>query len=280
MGGSKQTQQTQSKTDPWAPAQPYLQDILSKAGTYANNVGMFTPEFSQNTNQGLNNIAQWAQNPLQSLEAARPLINQSSNGAMDAFGTLRDTAQGKFLNANPYLDEWLKKAGNNTANTVNQQFSAAGRYGSGAHTGVLAQKIAEQENAARMQNYGQERGNQLNAANLLSSLGFQGANLANSADQAALNQGNVLFGVGQQQDAMTMAQKQAPLAALDWQKGTTVPIAALGSNSQGTTTTTQAANPMGMILGAGMTGLGIATGNPMMAFNGAKTFGGGFGFGS
>ena len=260
MGGSKQTQQTQSKTDPWAPAQPYLQQILDKAGGYSTDIGMFTPTFGQNTTQGITNVADWAKGPLASTEAMRPLISMSGAGANDAFNVLRDTAQGKFLKGNPYLDEWLKNTNADTTNAVNQQFSAAGRYGSGAHTGVLAQKIAEAENAARMQNYSTERSNQDAAAKTLLAAGFNGTQLAGSADEAALNQAKVLFGAGQTEDQMAQAQKMAPLAALDYLKGTTVPIAALGNNTQGTATTTTNANPLGMILGGAMTGLGIYKG--------------------
>lgn len=198
MGGSKQTQQTQAKTDPWAPAQPYLKDILSKAGQYSNDASMFTPTYSQNTTQGLNNVADWAKSPLASVEALRPLISQSGNGANDAFSVLRDMTQGKFLGKNPYLDQMLQDSGNNTTNLVNQQFSAAGRYGSGAHTGVLADKVGQQPTQARYQNYADERNNQNQAATALLQAGFLGGNAAGQLDQNALNQQQVLFGAGQQ----------------------------------------------------------------------------------
>lgn len=269
MGGSKQTQQTQSKTDPWAPAQPYLQDILSKAGNYANNTALFTPEFGQNTNQGLSNIATWSNSPSTFQQSAAPITQATTSAFPDAINTLRTTANGDMMRKNPYLDQYLQDASNSTANSVNQQFSAAGRYGSGAHTGVLANEIGKLQTGARMQDYTQERGNQLNASNLLASLGFQGANLGQGLDQDALNRAQVLFGAGQMSDQMAMAQKQAPLTALDWLKGTTVPIASLGSNSQGTATTTTNANPLGMVMGGLMGGLGLYNG-----FNRA-----GFGFG-
>lgn len=72
-----------------------------------------------------------------------------------------------------------------------------------------------------------------------------------------------------------MAQRQGPLAALEWLKGTTVPIAGLGSNTEGTTTTTQKPSTAGMITGGVMTGLGLLTGNPMLMMGGMGGMGGG-----
>lgn len=105
----------------------------------------------------------------------------------DAYGMMKQTAQGDFLNGSPYLDKFLADQEAQTTNRVNQSMSSAGRYGSGAHTKVLADALASQNNNARLQNYGQERQNQLSAIQGLGSM-----------DQQQLGALNSQFGAQQQ----------------------------------------------------------------------------------
>ncbi len=274
MSGSKQTQTTSQQSAPWSPAQPGLQELLTKAQSYGNNPALFTPTFSQNTTSGLAKVADVAQQPSESLTALRPLVQGSGEGYKTALDALTATANGSMLKANPFLDEVLRNASDQTANTVNQQFSAAGRYGSGAHTGALAKTVGELQTNARMQQFNAERDKQLQAAGVLNAGGFQGASLAPGLDAMALDKAKVLFGAGQMQDQMDAAARQAPLAATDWQKQLTLPIASLGQQSTGTQTATQQASPLGMILGGLQTGLGLYTGLRSPPASGA-----GFGFG-
>ena len=52
MGGSKQTQTTNRQ--PWEPAQAGLKGVLEKANTLGNNMSIWTPQYSQDTQAGIN----------------------------------------------------------------------------------------------------------------------------------------------------------------------------------------------------------------------------------
>ena len=64
-----------------------------------------------------------------------------------------DVLGGNYLEGNPFLEGIIDKTGRSVTDSVNSNFSSAGRYGSGAYTGVLADKLAENENALRYSDY-------------------------------------------------------------------------------------------------------------------------------
>lgn len=304
MGGSKQTQTTDQKTtgttagtatgtrDPWAQSQPLLNDVLTNARMYGGDTSMFTPTFGQNTQDAAAGIAQLGRNPLAQQGVLQGLIGGTQQGYTTGNNTLMQTASGGMLGANPYLDQVLATSGQRAADMVNSQFAGAGRYGSGAHTGVLADRLGAIETNARMGNYDTERSRQLNAAGLLSGQGLQGAQLSGQLDQANVQQQQLLAQGGAMQDAMANAQKQAPIAATNWMAGLGTPIAQLGGTTSqetsgtqsgttnGTTVTQTPANIPGMIGGGIMSGLGLMAGNPMALSNIGSNIGGLFGGGA
>lgn len=103
-----------------------------------------------------------------------PAINQG-------MGYYGDVLSGKYLNSNPYLDSVIGDTNRGITNEVNSNFEGAGRYGSGAHTGVLADRIAANENALRYGNYNAERANQGTAAQGIGPLGALSAGLPQAA---------------------------------------------------------------------------------------------------
>jgi hypothetical protein len=76
----------------------------------------------------------------------------------NTYGMVNDTVSGKYLDGNPYIESMIGR----TNAGVNANFSGAGRYGSGAHQGYLA----EAGNALRYQNYNDERGRMMQGAAL------------------------------------------------------------------------------------------------------------------
>ncbi|MBW3099233.1 hypothetical protein [Pseudohoeflea coraliihabitans] len=115
---------------------------------------------------------------------------------------LNGVASGDFLNRqDPNFERALQSASDEVANQVNLGASAAGRYGSGTHQGNIAREVGNLQATARVNQYNQERANQMNANQMLDSqrmagLGF-GLNAANSASQ--LDQANVgtqMAGIG------------------------------------------------------------------------------------
>jgi len=159
-------------------------------------------------------------------QAAQSNINQNIlprlNQGMNYYG---DELAGKYLNGNPYLDSVLSKTNQDISQGVNSQFEGAGRYGSGNHAGVLADRIAANENQLRYGDYANERGYMNQAASGLGQL---------ATVSSALPQ-------------LPSAQYAEAIQAL------------LGkyANSNGTSTTTQtqgAGSLLGSILGAGLSG--------------------------
>lgn len=79
------------------------------------------------------------------------------NSALDYSG---DVLSGKYLNGNPQLDAVIGASNRDITTGVDSRFEGAGRYGSGAHAGVLARALADNENRIRFGNYETERGYQ------------------------------------------------------------------------------------------------------------------------
>src|SRR4029077_3092352 len=65
--------------------------------------------------------------------------------APGALQNIQDTISGRYLdpNTNPYLASTYDAAARQIAPRVNSLFEAGGRYGSGAHQGVLGQNLAD-----------------------------------------------------------------------------------------------------------------------------------------
>jgi hypothetical protein len=271
MGGSTKTQSTSAA--PWQPAQAGLQSVLDRAQSIGGDSSIWTPTYSANTTGGVAALGNLGSQPSFGAGAIKNAVGQTQAGMGAGVDALTNSANGSMLNANQYLDPVINKALQDTADKVNSQFSAAGRYGSGAHTGALTRELGGLDMNARLSNYQTERGNQMAAANSLGSLGMQGAQLAPGADQAAAQMTGYQLQAGQLQDAMDQARRMAPATAAQWQAGLTTPIAGLGGTQTGTTT--QNPSTAGMIAGGGMMGLGLLTGNPMLVAGGASGIGGG-----
>src|SRR3546814_19270577 len=67
----------------------------------------------------------------------------------------------------------LDKTRGDVTNQVNSQFSLAGRYGSGAHTDVLGDSLADAENGILYDAYNKERAIQDNAATITTQMETQ-----------------------------------------------------------------------------------------------------------
>jgi len=266
MSGSKQTTTTQQTSNPWSPAQPVLSDILSQAQSLSGNTAAFAPTYT-NT---INALSDFGRTPSMTAGAAQPIIQGSQQGYGQGLSELMATAQGQRMTGNPYLDAALSNASRRTADAVNAQFSGAGRYGSGAHTGVLTDRLGELETSARMGQYNTERQNQLGAANTLLSGGYQGVGIAGAADQAQAARMQAAIQAGQLQDEQANAAARAPISALDWLRGNATQIGAMGGESSGTQTQAKPADKLGMAVSAAQIGLGLATGNPFAALNGVN----------
>ena len=180
FGGGKSSGSTTTTIEPYAPAQPALNQILSEAGTIYNQgptgAGYVAP--TQQTLQGL---------------AAQEQIAGAANQQ------ILDTIQGKFTN--PFLSPMIAQAGQDIYSNVAGQFSGAGRTPTsmGAQSAVIGQ-VAQKAMPLAFQQLERERNRQLQTARAAPSLTAVGGALEDIqaqkqlAPQMALSQysGNVL----------------------------------------------------------------------------------------
>ena len=259
MGGQSSTTQTQSSTtQPWAPAQPMLQGILGQLGSALNNTGLTSAEtgalntLQANAGQGnpyAGGIGSYAQSLLGGGGANAQAGNVQAN-----LGTLQSQlnpyANGSMVGNNPALAAQLAQIQNDVGSSINGQFAAAGRDLSGANQMAYGRGVAAAEAPIIAQQYNQDVSNQINAANALYGAGNSTANtLGNMQQNYLANQGQGITAAQSALDAnnyganATLAEEAQrrgiPVQALQMLAQIGVPIAGLGSQSQGTSTGTQ-----------------------------------------
>jgi hypothetical protein len=278
MGGTTTTtqQQQQNQTQPWAPAQPMLQGILSQLNGVQPGVNALqTGAIGTLTANALNapSYAAPVQNLANDLFSGGPDRTGRVAQAFDALqSNLGPTAAGQTLdpNRNPYLRGALDTVLNDVTQNVNSQFAAAGRDLSGYNQQALARGVAQAEAPLIMNQYNTERANQMNAVNALYNAGVNTATTLSGLDRTAL--ANRLQGLGvanalpaledQSANRILAAQAQGyglPLQQIGLLENLGMPIAQLGSQSSGTSLgTTSQSVPVGpSLLGATLGGLGL-----------------------
>ena len=147
------------KQDPYDPAKPALNQIISEAGALYNQgvgaAGYVAP--SAQTTQGL---------------AAQELMGTAANQQ------LADTLSGKYLN--PFLSPMLQGSANEIATSINQEFSGAGRTpGSPMSQQQILSGITQEAIPLAFDQYERERQRQLGIASAAPSLVQTGSQLEN-----------------------------------------------------------------------------------------------------
>ena len=147
------------KQDPYDPAKPALNTIISEAGALYNQgvgaAGYVAP--SAQTTKGL---------------AAQELMGTAANQQ------LADTLSGKYLN--PFLSPMLQGSANEIATAVNQEFSGAGRTpGSPMSQQQILSGITQEAIPMAFDQYERERQRQLGIASAAPTLTQTGAQLEN-----------------------------------------------------------------------------------------------------
>ncbi len=255
---TKQTsfQNSNTERNPWAPAQPVLRSVLDDVQTYGTG-DAFRPTYSTDTTQGLDRLSNLATTP-NNIQTTLPTHIAGAGQAYDTGGgVLTGSARGDYLEGNPYLDSVLQSGATRIADRVNSSMAGAGRYGSGAHTGILTDRLGDYYNRALMDNYNRERGYQMDSAGRLFNYGQQQPELAGVLDRVDQSQANLQLATGQMRDQQEEADRLAELRAAEWRAGLASPIANLGgtANTTGTVETRQyqPANWGGVLAsGAGM----------------------------
>ena len=185
-GGSQQIGQQVVSSEPAAYVKPFLEESVQEAQDLFRTPREYFPnqtftDFSPTTLEGLNRLETRAM-------MGNPLVGQAGDFLSGAIGgnflnpaanMLMSTAQGDFLNSNPYLEESLAPV----RDQVTSQFARAGRLGSGANTAAMTRALAP----VYAQNFARERANQLNAQRAIGNLAQQ--DFANRRSAAAMAPG-------------------------------------------------------------------------------------------
>ncbi|AQX20361.1 tail fiber domain-containing protein [Bartonella sp. WD16.2] len=201
----RKTPQVQTTTQTNAPpiwAQGILQQASSDAlDLYNQGIGGNVYEGDRhaglsdatlNAIQGLGNAANQFNNPT---------INQWLNSPTQSQQNLSTMASGGWIGNNSKFNDALDNALSKTSDAVNQSMAGAGRYGSGAHTGVLTDELGALATNAAAQQYNQDVLNMMNANQMIDKATHNQINAANNFYQGQSNaQSNALKG-GMVQDA-------------------------------------------------------------------------------
>lgn len=218
MTGSKSKSTSESGS-----AQKWAQPYASAAANIVQGV----------YNANADNLANLSQKATDLVGTFQNAYNSAGNTGASANDFYKQVLSGKYLNSgNPYLQGMIDSTNKDVTNQTNSQFTLAGRYGSGAHTDVLASALADAENQLRYQNYSDEMNRMMGAAE---------GNVA--ADSAAAQ--------AQQAAAQTLLAQQALAAEMPY-TGAESLASSLGQLfNGGTSTQTQKTGLLGNLLSAG-----------------------------
>jgi hypothetical protein len=166
-GGGGQTNTTVQKSDPWSGQQPYLTDVMGKAQETYNRGPM--QYYSGQTYAPLSTETQTAQN----LQAQRALNGSPLTAASQQ--QLTDTMAGKYLDpaTNPYLNAGADQIRAKVLPGIDARFSGSGRSQSGLAARAAAEGVTDAIAGQAMQNYTNERNNQVKGMMFAPSLANQ-----------------------------------------------------------------------------------------------------------
>lgn len=274
MGGKSSTTTTENKPPAWAKP---LFELSAKdaASLYKKDKGFNVYEGDRvadmnNTQtdalRGLGNAGGRARDMDYNISQFGQLANQAG-GQTFAEQNLRGIAAGNSLMGDPLFQEMLDAQSAKIADQANFAASAAGRYGSGMHTGVLAQNVGDFRRQAVLDNYSQERQRQLQANQMLDQGRFQRMGMEGDflnqqiaagnqrlqnilmGDQSALQAGTIQQAQRQaEMDARMQAWKERDME--DWTRLGALQAAASGAAGpygMSTMTQNQPFNPLGLL---------------------------------
>jgi hypothetical protein len=212
---------TENKPPAWA-APLFEQSATEAGGLYNSGVGgnaytgSTVADLSGTTMSGVNQLATAGANT--NTAGTRPLfegIGAASVGPSYAEQNLQGMADGSYLkNGNPHFNDALRGQLDQTASQVQSQFAGAGRYGSGANTGVLANSLGNIRSSALSDQFNRDSQNMLTANGQLDASRNAGLDRALNATGAMAGQDqqqfqNALTGAGATLQAGGLLDQQA-----------------------------------------------------------------------
>lgn len=253
---SKSTKSTTNTvTNPWKAAQPALKGILSEGQDIYGSLGdpnRYVPQMQQAIQPAMD-VASGA-SQIGTGQNYQDLYGRAMEGGA-AENYLTDIAGGAGLE-NPHWQQMLQDTLGRASAEVNRTVSGAGRYGSGAHTGVLTDRLGQLSTAAMGNEWNRARQEQMGAITALEQaqqgrLGLQGSALQGMTGVEAQNIANQLVG-GQQSLAGIGALQSAPWNDLRQWLGIAGPVGGMGSSGSSTQSSSNPAAGLG-------TGLALAS---------------------
>ena len=193
--GGSDSATTFFNNQPWATQQPYLASGFAGAQNLLNNgIPAYYPnstvaDLSTYRQPALN--AQWQVGSEGTPEMAA--LSQAGQGllsgglrGMPGFNPLMRTARGDFLTQqNPYFNQVVNQSIQAARPSIDAAFASTGRLGSGAHANAFADAATRIGAELGYQDYGRERGMQMQAASMLPGLQMQAQGLGGQFAQAA-----------------------------------------------------------------------------------------------
>lgn len=286
-GGSQQQSSQVSSSEPWKPAQKHLDKIFKDARKIYKDGGAFDPYPgnwyvgpSAATNQahaGITNIANQG-NPL-----AQPGMDLSAGLMGGEYGPNTEGDYRGLLGRynNEAFDSMLDTTVGKVGDEITRQFGGSA-FGSGAHSGTLADQLGEVATRAKAQHFNEQFNRERGLLGDITNLGqmdvqnrLAGFGISSPAYQAQYAPYDRLAQVGAAQEGYDAAQlqgemnqwnaqHQAPLNALNFYSG----IVGGASAPYGSTTSTVSTptNPWASALGGGL--LGAQVGGPIGGLGG------------
>lgn len=264
MDGGDNTTQTSQTSAPWAPAQGYLTDLMGQAKSLYNQGSQYAP---------FSTVAPFSDQTLQGLNMTQNIANQGTPNTNAASGALTNLLQAQNTPINPYLDQMYSAASRPVIDSVNSQFSQAGRTGSTANQNALTTRLGDLSANIYGQGYEQAANRNMQQGNQK----IAGATLAPSLDAARYTPAQNLLQAGGQYDSKANQYIQDALSR--WNYGQDQPwnllsryagnVAGLGNAGGTSSGTSTAPTPSALpsFLGAGVNLLGSSTSNGSSLFS-------------
>jgi hypothetical protein len=232
FGGGKKT--TNTATEPWKPAIPYLTDFLGDLSRAGSGLGGITPGQTAAFGELRTNADQAGRFVPDIERLTSDLFNTTSTSGTvgDAYrrleGQLGDFASGARTDprSDPTFQALLTSVGDDATDRVNALFAGAGRGLSAGHVGELGREVTRAQLPIISDAYHRNVDRQLAAASTLFGAGGQSAQLTQALDAGALE--NRTQGVQMANNLLTALNLPANLRLQIEEQIKTLPVEELG----------------------------------------------------
>jgi len=254
-GESESRTQQSSETNPWAPTQPLLRDLISRLSTMSTTPSDGRTEGAMDDLIGTLRTSGPATTDTTRTVAQDLISTPDRTGAItDAYGDLTrrlsPVADGTNTNVanNTQLQALLTQVGDEAQNRTNATFAAAGRDLSPDNSMAVARGVAQAQTPLLLDQFNRETARTDAAARDLSTVGIDGASRSTSMDVARgglLRGGAELNTSASQSEADALSRileleggrERLPYDRMGWLTQLLYPMAGFGGQSTGTSDT-------------------------------------------